>query len=70
MLLPTVQIGSPPVESPAGDPAETRQTRDMWLEVPRGDEQRRLLEEFARSTDDETYRVDEGFFEKLKSAFR
>ena len=31
---------------------------------------RRLLEEFARSTDDETYRVDEGFFEKLKSAFR
>src|SRR5262249_22892679 len=40
--------------------------------VPRRltDEQRRLLEEFARSTDDETYKVDEGFFEKLKSAFR
>jgi molecular chaperone DnaJ len=40
--------------------------------VPRrlNDEQRRLLEEFARSTDDETYSVDEGFFEKLKSAFR
>jgi molecular chaperone DnaJ len=40
--------------------------------VPRRltDEQRRLLEEFARSTDDETYSVDEGFFEKLKSAFR
>jgi molecular chaperone DnaJ len=34
------------------------------------DEQRRLLEEFARSTDDETYSADEGFFEKLKSAFR
>jgi hypothetical protein len=34
------------------------------------DEQRRLLEEFGRSTDDETYRADEGFFEKLKSAFR
>jgi molecular chaperone DnaJ len=40
--------------------------------VPRrlNDEQRRLLAEFARSTDDETYRLDEGFFEKLKSAFR
>ena len=40
--------------------------------VPRrlSDEQRRLLEEFGRSTDDETYRADEGFFEKLKSAFR
>ena len=40
--------------------------------VPRrlNDEQRRLLEDFARTTDDETYRVDEGFFEKLKSAFR
>ena len=40
--------------------------------VPRrlSDEQRRLLEEFGRSTNDETYRADEGFFEKLKSAFR
>jgi molecular chaperone DnaJ len=40
--------------------------------VPRrlNDEQRRLLEQFARSADDQTYRVDEGFFEKLKSAFR
>src|SRR6266566_1860746 len=40
--------------------------------VPRrlNDEQRKLLEQFARSTDDETYSVDEGFFEKLKSAFR
>src|SRR5437588_4722560 len=40
--------------------------------VPRrlNDEQRRLREDFARTTDDETYRVDEGFFEKLKSAFR
>jgi molecular chaperone DnaJ len=40
--------------------------------VPRrlSEEQRRLLEEFGRSTDDETYRADEGFFEKLKSAFR
>jgi molecular chaperone DnaJ len=42
------------------------------VSVPRrlNDEQRRLLEEFARSTDDETYSADEGFFEKLKSAFR
>jgi molecular chaperone DnaJ len=40
--------------------------------VPRRltDEQRRLLEEFAASADGETYRSDEGFFEKLKSAFR
>ena len=40
--------------------------------VPRqlSDEQRRLLEEFERSADERTYRADEGFFEKLKSAFR
>jgi molecular chaperone DnaJ len=40
--------------------------------VPRrlNEEQRRLLDEFERTTDDETYRPDEGFFEKLKSAFR
>jgi molecular chaperone DnaJ len=40
--------------------------------VPRrlNEEQRRLLAEFAHSTDDETYRNDEGFFDKLKSAFR
>jgi molecular chaperone DnaJ len=34
------------------------------------DEQRDLLEQFDRSADDETYRRDEGFFDKLKSAFR
>jgi hypothetical protein len=34
------------------------------------DEQRRLLEEFDRLGDDDTYRPDEGFFDKLKSAFR
>jgi molecular chaperone DnaJ len=34
------------------------------------DEQRRLLGEFERSADAETYRPDEGFFDKLKSAFR
>jgi molecular chaperone DnaJ len=33
-------------------------------------EQRQLLEEFERASTDETYRADEGFFEKLKSAFR
>ena len=33
-------------------------------------EQRRLLEEFERLSTDETYSADEGFFEKLKSAFR
>jgi molecular chaperone DnaJ len=40
--------------------------------VPRhlGEEQRRLLEEFERSTDDDTYRPDEGFLGRLKSAFR
>jgi molecular chaperone DnaJ len=40
--------------------------------VPRQltEEQRRLLEEFERSETAETYRRDEGFFEKLKSAFR
>jgi molecular chaperone DnaJ len=34
------------------------------------DEQRRLLEEFERTATEENYRPDEGFFEKLKSAFR
>ena len=40
--------------------------------VPRRltDEQRRLLDEFERASTDETYRPDEGFFDKLKSAFR
>ena len=40
--------------------------------VPRqlNETQRRLLEEFERVSTDETYRADEGFFEKLKSAFR
>ena len=34
------------------------------------DEQRRLLEEFERLSTDETYKLDEGFFERLKGAFR
>jgi molecular chaperone DnaJ len=40
--------------------------------VPRqlNEEQRSLLEEFGRATGEENYRADEGFFEKLKSAFR
>ena len=33
-------------------------------------EQRRALEDFQRAESDGTYREDEGFFEKLKSAFR
>jgi DnaJ-class molecular chaperone len=42
------------------------------VQVPRrlNDRQRDLLEEFERSADEDTYRRDEGFFEKLKSAFR
>jgi molecular chaperone DnaJ len=40
--------------------------------VPRhvSEEQRRLLEEFDKQADERTYKPDEGFFEKLKSAFR
>ena len=40
--------------------------------VPRRltDEQRRLFQEFERLSDDETYKPDEGFFEKLRHAFR
>jgi molecular chaperone DnaJ len=40
--------------------------------VPRQltDEQRRLLGEFEQTVSEETYKPDEGFFEKLKSAFR
>jgi len=40
--------------------------------IPRqlNEEQRRLLEEFQSNASEETYRPDEGFFEKLKSAFR
>jgi molecular chaperone DnaJ len=34
------------------------------------EEQRRLLEEFERGVGEDTYKADESFFEKLKSAFR
>jgi molecular chaperone DnaJ len=42
------------------------------VSVPRriNEEQRRLLDEFEAASDEHTYRHDEGFFEKLKSAFR
>jgi molecular chaperone DnaJ len=42
------------------------------VQVPRRltEEQRSLLEEFDRSAGAETYEADEGFFHKLKSAFR
>jgi molecular chaperone DnaJ len=33
-------------------------------------EQRKLLEDFAGTTDDETYAAEDGFFHRLKSAFR
>jgi DnaJ-class molecular chaperone len=40
--------------------------------VPRhlSEEQRRLLEQFDTHVDEQTYKTDEGFFDKLKSAFR
>ena len=40
--------------------------------VPRNltDEQRRLLEEFRRAEHDANYKMEEGFFEKLRAAFR
>jgi molecular chaperone DnaJ len=42
------------------------------VSVPRRltDDQRRLLEEFDAASDEHTYRHDESFFDKLKSAFR
>ena len=42
------------------------------VQVPRRltEEQRRLLEDFGSSAGTETYEADEGFFQKLKSAFR
>jgi molecular chaperone DnaJ len=44
----------------------------VTVAVPRQltDVQRALLEEFERSAGEDTYRPDEGFFDKLKSAFR
>ena len=44
----------------------------VTVAIPRQltDAQRELLREFDDSADEETYKRDEGFFEKLKSAFR
>jgi molecular chaperone DnaJ len=44
----------------------------VGVSVPRRvtEEQQRLLEEFERLSTDETYKKDEGFFDKLKSVFR
>jgi molecular chaperone DnaJ len=40
--------------------------------VPRKltEEQRDLLQQFEHKAGEDTYRADEGFFEKLKNAFR
>ena len=40
--------------------------------VPRNlsDEQRRLLEEFARAEHEANYKAEEGFFDKIRAAFR
>jgi molecular chaperone DnaJ len=42
------------------------------LNVPHNltDEQRRLLEDFARSEHEANYKADGSFFEKLRAAFR
>jgi molecular chaperone DnaJ len=77
-LEPGVQPGDVRVLSGAGMPVLQGRGRGdhrllLNVVVPRRltDEQRRLLGEFDRTTDDETYRRDdEGFFDKLKSAFR
>jgi molecular chaperone DnaJ len=34
------------------------------------EEQRTLLRQFEQAADDETYKPDEGFFDRIKSAFR
>jgi molecular chaperone DnaJ len=75
---PGVQPGDIRVISGAGMPVLQGRGRGdhrllLNVVVPRRltDEQRRLLGEFDRTADDETYRRDdEGFFDKLKSAFR
>jgi molecular chaperone DnaJ len=44
----------------------------VTVSIPRNlsQEQRRLLEEFARTEHERNYKADEGFFEKLRTAFR
>jgi molecular chaperone DnaJ len=43
---------------------------NVMVPLQLSDEQRGLLEDFDRRSDEHTYRRDEGFFSKLKSAFR
>jgi molecular chaperone DnaJ len=78
-LEPGVQPGDVRVIPGAGMPVLQGRGRGdqrllLNILVPRHltDEQRRLLNEFERTADEETYRRDddEGFFDKLKSAFR
>ena len=51
---------------PGGGPPMGRLADQLGL----SDEQRDLLQRFERLADDQTYKADESFFEKLKSAFR
>ena len=74
---PGIQPGDVRVLSGAGMPVlQGRGRGDHHLlvnvAVPRRltEEQRRLLGEFEKSVDEDTYTPDEGFFDKLKSAFR
>ena len=76
-LLPGVQPGEVRVLKGKGMPVLQGFGRGdqrvlVNVSVPRhlNDEQRRLLEEFDAISDENTYRHDESFFEKLKSAFR
>jgi molecular chaperone DnaJ len=74
---PGTQPGDVRVLSGAGMPVLQGRGRGdhrllVNVAVPRRltEEQRRLLGEFEKSADDDTYSPDEGFFDKLKSAFR
>jgi molecular chaperone DnaJ len=76
-LLPGVQPGEVRVLKGKGMPVLQGFGRGdqrvlVNVSVPRrlSEEQRRLLEEFDAASDEHTYRHDESFFEKLKSAFR
>jgi molecular chaperone DnaJ len=75
-LEPGTQPGAVVVLSGKGMPVLQGRSRGdqrvlVNVVVPRhmSDEQRRLLEEFDTHTDERTYKPDEGFFDKLKSAF-
>ena len=57
---------------PEAPGVRVREGQIVNVTVPRRltEEQRRLLEEFERLAGEDTYEPDEGFFDKLKSAFR